>query len=361
MKTYIIAACLIYSSFTLCAQNNDTWFSFWNEDSTLVGFKDQNNVVRIEPKFTLCQAIKFDKIIAVTELIKNKYKPYYLTKSGSIVGRDSMYVFDNTFDCENEGFIRFHSRTTDKVGMINRDGKIVIPPKYNDLSRVYNGMIMALKGAKKVYTDKSHKSGCEHYSWTGGNSILIDTSNKILVNNFLFFKHNLNFFSLQITKQAHPDTTRVSFLAVDGSYYSFVDFEREFKQWLYNDLLKDPTMSKLMSVSIDSIDFQYKNFFKKSSREEVITHYFDIIKTGLLEILDPKTEFTFFIGGDDPFLESNIKFQNYYNNCGELKEWIYPNALIVISHKNTKELIQNRYNFIRTDNGYKLFEVTIRN
>lgn len=360
MKTYIIAACLILSSFTLLAQNNDIWFSFLNADSTLVGFKDKNDHVKIKPKFVMTMAGRFDNIIAVSEDAKGKSKSYYLTKSGKIVGKDSMYVFDNGYDCENEGFIRFHSPKTDKVGMFNKDGKIVVPAKYNELSKVYNGLILALKGAKKEYWDKSHKSGCEHYSWTGGKSMLIDTSNKVLINNFLFLDHNLNFYSLQITKKPHPDTTRISFLADDGSYYSFIDFQREFKQWLYTNL-KDLTIDKFFNISYDSIDYSYHNHGHIKPKEEIITKNFEQIKNGLLEIFDPKTKFSIFIGDDYTFLKDNIKFQNYYNNCGELKEWLFPTATIVVTHQNNGESTQNHFNFLRTDKGYILYGITLRN
>jgi hypothetical protein len=55
----------------------------------------------------------------------------------------------------------------------------------------------------------------------------MDTNNNILIENF-DPDDNLNFFSLEITKTPHPDTLRRSFLAKDGSYYSFVGFEKEF-------------------------------------------------------------------------------------------------------------------------------------
>ncbi len=51
----------------------------------------------------------------------------------------------------------------------------------------------------------------------------------------------------------------------------------------------------------------------------------------------------------------------YFNNCGEAKEWIYPMMTIVVSHKNKKNFSQNHYEFLRTDKGYKLISVTIEN
>ena len=76
---------LLITRLLIYGQNDDRWFSFWNGDSTL----------------------------------------------RSIVGKDSVYIFDNTPDCENEGFIRFRDHKTDKAGMFNRNGNIVIPAEYN--------------------------------------------------------------------------------------------------------------------------------------------------------------------------------------------------------------------------------------
>ena len=114
----------------------NSWTSFWNTDSTLIGFKDKSGAIKIEPRFKgFTNARKFDNIMAVTD---EKWKSYYLTKSGKIIGRDSLHIFDNGADCESEGFIRFKDKKTDQVGMFNSNGDVVIPAEYNDLTRVRN-------------------------------------------------------------------------------------------------------------------------------------------------------------------------------------------------------------------------------
>ncbi|MEI9958494.1 MAG: WG repeat-containing protein [Ferruginibacter sp.] len=35
------------------------------------------------------------------------------------------------------------------MGLFNKNGDIVVPAEYNDITRVRNGMIIALKGAEK--------------------------------------------------------------------------------------------------------------------------------------------------------------------------------------------------------------------
>src|SRR5262249_13239391 len=137
------------------------------------------------------------------------------------------------------GFIRFRDPKTDKVGMFNRNGDIVIPARYNDMTRVRNGLITALIGAKKKWW-----KGGEHYSWIGGREILIDTANNTVIDNFKY-AGNLNFFSLLISMQPNPDTLRQNFRTSDGRYLSFTDFDREFKAWLKNVLLGNFTKENL--------------------------------------------------------------------------------------------------------------------
>ena len=98
---------------------------------------------------------KFDEIIAVNDETNGKWESYYLTKAGKKFGNDSLEFYDNSPVCESEGFITFRDRKTDKAGMFNRNGDIVIPAKYNFLSKVVNGMSTGLIGAEKHYIDEN--------------------------------------------------------------------------------------------------------------------------------------------------------------------------------------------------------------
>jgi len=360
-KLYILTFLIAISSLTLYGQSSDIWTSFWNKDTTLIGYKNKNGIVKIEPKFTgFTSAGKFENIIAVSEEINGSWKTYYLTKSGKIIGQDSLYVFDNGFDCESEGFIRFRDKISDKVGMFDRNGNVVIPAIYNDLTRVRNGMIIGLKGAEKQYWDKAKHSGCNHFRWTGGQKILIDTLNNTLIENFNY-DNSINFFTLEKTKTFHSDTIRKSFLAKDGSYYSFVEFEKEFRQWITEELLNDLTKEKLINNSYDTITWESQDGWAKTNKEKLISVNFTVLKNGLLEILQPKTDYFISMDGLNQFMYEGPEFEKYYNNCGESKDWIYPTMSIIISHKDKKGFSQNHYEFLRTDNGYKLISLTIRN
>ena len=360
MKSIITIYCLLLFSQLTLAQNHELWTSFWNEETNLMGFKSPEGKIMIQPKlmgFTVARS--FDKIIAVMEENNGNYDTYYLTKAGKKIGYDSLHIIDNSADCESEGFIRFRDKKTDQVGMFDKNGTIVIPAIYNALSRTHNGLISALKGAEKKYWDKHNQSGCNHYSWQGGQNLLMDIEHNILVENFKYDKA-LNFFSIKKTKDIHSDAIRQSFVTKKGGYYSFVVFEKEFKQWLTTELLEDLTVEKLISASYNIITWQSKNGWKKTSKTKVITDNFTTLKNGLLEILNPKTDYFISTDGLNPFMYEGEAFKKYYNNCGESKDWIYPTMSVIINHKNDTDFTQNTYQFLRTDNGYKLISLDIR-
>ncbi|MCJ7773040.1 MAG: hypothetical protein MUP22_07900, partial [Desulfobacterales bacterium] len=319
-----------------------------------------NGKIRIEPKFMgFTIARKFDKIIAVMEQNNGKHEAYYLTKSGGIVGRDKIYFFDNSPDCESEGFIRFRDKKTDKVGMYNSKGEIVIPSEYNDLTKVRNGLVIALKGARKKYWDSDEHSGCNHFSWVEGKEYLVDTNNKIIIENF-GYNSNLDFFSLR--NEPIRDTNRENFLGVDGSYYSFIDYQKEFQEWLNSALLDSLSKEKLIEGSYKEIYFwKEPNGWTTEVNSKFIDRNFKLIKRRLMELNKKKVDYFISIGGLNPFIYEATEFDTYYNNCGEANEWKYPVMNVIINHKTESDSYQDQFEFLRTENGYKLISMTIRN
>ena len=350
----IILYIFLCLNFTLSAQNKDTWISFWDKDTTHLGFKDKNGNIKIEPKFMgMTIAHKFENIIAVSEEVNENWKSYYLTKTGKIVGRDSLYVFDNGPDCENEGFIRFNDPKTDKMGLFNGDGKIVIPAEYSDLTRVRNGMIIALKDAVK------EKDG-EHFFWTGGKEFLIDINNKILIENF-GFNDELNFYSLEKSKEKNPDPIRDNFLGVDGQYYSFINFDKEFKEWLKNILLTDLSKENLLKHSYENITYWKKkddDGWITKPKTSFITQNYKVIKSKLLELKSANCDYHIFTESLNKFIFEADEYDQYFDNCRQAKDWINPVKNIVISPQNKKDLGQDHFEFLRTENGYKLISVS---
>ncbi|MBO9583524.1 MAG: WG repeat-containing protein [Flavobacterium sp.] len=352
-KIFTIYIFFLFNCLTF-AQSNDLWTSFPNKDTTLIGFKDKNGTIKIEPKFTgYTIARKFENIIAVTEEEKGNWKSYYLTKQGKIVGRDSLYVFDNGPDCENEGFIRFTDRKTDKMGIFDSRGKIAIPAQYNALTKVRNGMITVLKDAEK-------QQDGEHFFWKGGKEFLIDINNKILIENFTQ-NDDLNFYSLEKSKTPSQDPTRDSFLGVDGEYYSFLNFDKEFKHWLQNSLLKDLSKTNLEKHSFDKIIYwKEPDGWSDAPKTKFINQNYTYLKLKLQELKNPKTDYFISSDGLNQFIFESEEYDIYFNNCNESKDWIYPTMDIVINPKNKTDRGQDHFEFLRTENGYKLISVSSR-
>ena len=76
MKKILFLGLAFFANLSCYGQNNDTWYSFYNKDSELVGFKDKAGVIKIEPKFVgrSNRPIKFENIISVIE--ENNGKSY---------------------------------------------------------------------------------------------------------------------------------------------------------------------------------------------------------------------------------------------------------------------------------------------
>jgi hypothetical protein len=353
MRLFLFTYLLTQLSFDLSAQNIDTWVSFWNKDTTVKGFKDKNGIVKIEPRFIgITIANKFDNVIVVTEEIDEKWNSYHLTKAGRIFGKDSLHMFDNGPDCESEGFIRFRDRKTDKAGLFNRNGDIAVPAECNDLTRVTNGMIIALKGAER-------KQLGEHFTWIGGKQILIDTNNNILIDNFKQDNY-LNLFSALVTTQPSADSIRQNFKGVNGLYYSFIDFDKEFRSWLQSSLLNNFTQKNLLQNTFSEIIFwKEPRGWISEKKETFLNQNFNLIKTKLLELKSDECNYDIFSEGLNSYIYEADKYQQYFNNCGESMEWLYPIKKIVISDKHKKNLQQDHFEFMRTDSGYKLISISI--
>jgi len=335
--------------------------AFRDDQSGLIGFKDQNGRVQIDAAYTdFTTARRFDKIVAVSEDKHGKAEIYYLTKSGKVNGGKNVYFFDNGPDCESEGFIRFTDAKTDKVGMLNGNGDIVIPAEYDDLSNVRNGCVIALKGAKKQYPHGNNPSGCNHFSWVGGRKYLIDTRNRIIINNINNESH-LNLFSLQTGQKPVKDANRENFLGVDGRYYSFIDYQKEFQEWLNALLLHFPSEKKLMECSYHKIYiWKEPEGWTAETSSEFIHRNYDLLKNKFAAISKKNADRFFSIDGLNPFIYKTAEFDRYYNNCGEPKEWQYPIVSIVMNRKTKNDFNQDIFEFLRTENGYKLISMTIR-
>lgn len=286
---------------------------------------------------------------------------YYLTRSGKQFGRDSIYIYDNTPDCESEGFIRFRDKKSDKVGLFNRYGDVAIPAEYNDLTEVNNGLLIALKDAEKKYWDDHHYSGCDHFSWIGGQTVLIDTNNRVIIENFKD-SLQLNFYSHQLHYNIDDEPNREYFSGVDGTIHSFINYEKDFFNWLNNSLLENFTAENLVSASYDRLAFwKDKEGWVSASANAIIEEYFMLIKDRLSLIQKTEQEYFVSIDGLNPGIFGSEEFKIYFNNCGQPLTGRYPVMNVVITHKDDEDFYQDHFDFLKTDDGYKLISLTIRN
>lgn len=352
---FLFLSCLFPSLFS--QEENSVWISFQNKGSDLIGYKDLNGNIRIEPKFGLFTSVgKFENIIAVSEKQEdNHFKNYYLTKDGKIVGKDSLYISDFSYDCENEGFIRFQHKGL--IGILNSKGEVVVPAIYNYLTNMRNGMAIGLKDAIKKHEDNN--SGCEHFEWSGGKYQLIDTLNQVLAEN-VNYNGNLNFYSVKQSAYPVSDSISVCFPSKDGRYYySFVDFSKEFKKWFSEEFSKNTTPEKLLQMSFDSIIWEGKNKWETANKLKFITNNFHLLKKVLEKTVSNKTEQFLSFNMPNPFIGEKKQFKKYLNNYGELMEWKYPALTLYVSSGTTGQF-QDQFDFIRTNEGYRLFSVTFR-
>ncbi len=117
------------------------------------------------------------------------------------------------------------------------------------------------------------------------------------------------------------------------------------------------------------IDASYKDLiiwkeptgWMSEAKENFLSRNYDLIKVKLLQLNSKNCEYHIFDGSPVlSFLESDEN-RKYLNNCGETKDWIYPIKSIVISYKIENDIVQDHFEFLRTENGYKLISISIRN
>ena len=348
----IFIICCFY--FGACKLNNkDTWVAFYNKDTSLVGFKDQQGQIRIQPRFsTFGAAQKFDDIIAVSEFTNKTYKNYYFTKKGKAVGRDSVFYFDNTPDCESEGFIRFHDRESLKMGILNADGDVTIPAIYNFLSPVRNGLMLALTGAIRQYPKDADE---EHFNpWLGGTEVLVNTKNQTLIRDFTF-DDDIDFYSMTITDKPVNDTTRKTFKGINGQYYSFISFEKEFNNWFKTQFLNISTVESLLNQTYDKLIVATDTGGREENKEKYIKANFDRLKAKLIQFKTREKSYDVFKGELNPFDNSSKLFADYFDNCGEYKGWQYPVMTVFVKQESRDGKPRKEgFEFLKTPSGYKL-------
>ena len=301
MKNIVQLFLLLISSFYF-SQQDTNWYTFYNSDSTKIGYKDAKGNVRIEPKFELAMTNSkvFKDVVIVWEYAKNySGEKYYLNKEGKKFGKDSIYVFDFSFAEESEGKIKFRDYKTDKVGFFDKNGKVVIPANYNDAGDFHNGLAMIIKnGVRKCWREDNGKQpeypNCEHWSWEG-KTMMINSKNQELfeIPKQKDYSYSVDYTNFKLNENVDSDVY-TSYNGNDGNTYSFYSSEKDFKKWFETKFLTDfKTNRKILekyfnnsielqinesSVIIDKKDFLTKGFDKKINKllEDYIKNKYSI-------------------------------------------------------------------------------------
>jgi hypothetical protein len=323
------------------------------DDDDLFGFRDAAGQVVIPPKFSaysLGHVRRFDAIVAVQEIGADGRigRSYHLTRSGREVGEHDMHIFDNTFDCESEGFIRFRRHETGKVGLFNENGDIAIPADYDEMSKVTNGMVAAQQGSRKIFHG-------EHYSRVGGQGMLLDTQNRVLVTPFENkWLHTLDLTDLTIGMAPDPAPERVNFRGVDGRYYAFADLEKSFRLWLEAALPKDFDRDALTRILFDRVKFGDKRGERLMEKHRFAARYTALVRDQLAAIRHPHADY--FITQEDYFRFDDFpELERYVDNCGNPSAY-HPLMALIIQRKPNRKPAQAHFYFLRTEQGYRLVE-----
>lgn len=358
----ILFGLFFFVQLTNAQEKSDRWESFYNKDSTAVGFKDQNGQIRLDSIYLpyLTVARSFESIMTIGKADGDIWDGYFLTKSGNIVGHDSIYFFDNTPDCENEGFIRFRDKKSDKVGIFNSRGEIQIPAEYDGLTKVRNGLIIGLKGAKKRYLkDNQGNQTDEHYVWEAGQEVLIDTLNQVLVERFPY-NDDLNYYSVSISEEPSADPTRNSFKGVNGKYYSFINYELELEQQIATLLSTGLSPEKLASFCFEEVTYSDDKLgWIALPKEEFVHRFYQAVQKELQKLTANRDQCFFTLDGLNPFIFESALYKEYYDPCGFSNDWKYPSINFVINQSKDFSKRQTHLHFLRTKEGFKLIMVSL--
>jgi hypothetical protein len=355
------------------AQSTEPWtqFSTHTKEEYKYGYKDAYGRIRIPAKFgSFTNAMKFNNIMAVGE--SKSYRQYYLLKNGRTVGRDSVYMFDYTPDCENEGKIRFRDARRNRVGFFDARGKVVIPARYNYVTPFHNGLAVGLIGARQTCGSGFDTLHCEHPGWTGGRTVLLNARNEVLVDSFVAPNRSsgyLNWYSLKINTPTPDTATTVSFRAVNGDQYTFLDYEKEFRHWLYEVFVPivragQPTQVQALcfaDIAVSTRPFRGWPHFTPAAFVAKYQRATLLPKLGALQRVTPGV--SIFSGDLNTLTFTSSDFQPFLTNCGEHFSEKYPVFELMLTYPAQPASApvehQEHFEFIRTASGYRLFSVSL--
>ncbi len=100
------------------------------------------------------------------------------------------------------------------------------------------------------------------------------------------------------------------------------------------------------------------------SREssDFISNNYELLKERLSAAAGEDADY--FISPEDFIIcpeNMTAEFEKYMDNCGNLKSTQYPVMNVVINHKTDNNSYQDNFSFLKTENGFRLLNVSILN
>ncbi|NTS43518.1 WG repeat-containing protein [Flavisolibacter sp. BT320] len=310
----------------------------------------------------------------MSETINNVETYYYLLKDGRKVARDSVYMVDFTFDCESEEKIIFKDWKKDRMGFLNKDGRPIIPAKYNYVTPFRNGMAIALQNARRQCADRTKDTtNCEHLSWTGGERILINEKDDVLVDSLENDLYSVDWYSKRINDAFVDTSLFITLQGRNNTSFSFVDFDKEFKKWFTNYFLPAAGASRdsLLPFLFDEITFWTdadgwvaleKNAFLRTYPGALALATFDTRRHREISINSQLF---------NDMIYNKPLYKKYMNACGQPNSDRFPMYNVLLTtYKKTQQTVaadtasyeidfQESFAFLRTENGYRLISVTL--
>ena len=357
------------------AQTPEPWIRFC--DSTkLCGYKDLQGNIKVPAIYNhfLSSPDTFFNIVAVSENTMS----YYLLKNGKKVGKDSVYTFDWYYDCEREGKILFRDHKLNRVGFLDKNGLPIIPAIYCYASPFRNGLAVVGSGAfLKCWDEVEDTTNCEHLGWVGGVTLLINEKNEILVDSLDLGYRNLNWYSLRIN-MPNPDTNLYfTVTGRQGITYSFVDYNKEFTQWLNQVFI--PSLRQEVTVPnylFDEVTTWIEGQGWVHLDKNVFLDMFPFALTSQRFQTNAIKYISTGPTGFNNFIYATPLYRKYYDVCG-FENDRFPVYNLIINYnklrqppptpdeagkvKSTYVLdYQDHFEVLRTENGYRLISASFR-
>ena len=294
------------------------------------------------------------------------YVRYSFNKDETYLNLERLFSLKQEYRCDTTKYSRFVDKETGLIGMLDRQGRVIIKPKYNGLSTVNKGVLVALKNAnKRSYQTFMHRKfknlddqECIHILWEDGKLEVINLEEQIVIENFSYNSY-LNLQSIKVDSVKSKETTRQSYKALDGTYYSFTNYKKELVTTL-NRLIQDSiSTEELKDICFDSVySLETKRSWKPKSREVFVDNNYNVLRSKLEYIRNLDVDELIFETKLNPRLLKGFENSIYVDECNTLKN-IYPVLKLLTKTELNGRIIVDYYDFLRTDDGFKLIRVLL--